>query len=240
MLSGATYNVFLGRNFDALAHWLFKENKLRDFYCFQEFPEKSVSEIEKYLNKKDFSFVFTPGLAWKGKTYGELTIFNTNKLKLEESLTISLEGKGDFGILFYRQRFKIHLSVGRTGIDRTALLTQFAYQGKKFTIVNAHLTANHVNSRRIKQARMILGALEHDKKALILGDFNHPFGRGLPRVLKESGFTSAINKIKTFRFIRGIYLHLDYLFQRDCQVRNIVVESAKFSDHYPIFFEVEV
>jgi hypothetical protein len=240
MLSGITYNIFLGNNCDKLFYWLFKENNLRDFYCFQEFPEEKITELEKYLPNGHFDFVFCPGLGWKGKIFGELTVFNTNKLKLSESEQVSLEGKGDFGIILYRKRFKLHLSVGRTSVNRTALLTRFFYQKKQFVLVNTHLTAGHVNSRRIKQMNLVLKAVKNDKEVLILGDFNHPFGRGLPRVMKENGFTSAINKIKTFRMVRGLYLHLDYLFQKNCEVKNISVESVRFSDHYPIFFDVVV
>ena len=71
---------------------------------------------------------------------------------------------------------------------------------------------------------------------IILGDFNYPFGQGLSKLMTESGFKSAFKPMHTFRFAPGIYWQNDYIFQKNCQVKNVEAKKINHSDHYPLFF----
>jgi hypothetical protein len=56
MLSGLTYNVFLGTALKPLLTWLYTKNEPLDFYCFQEFPADSIKELKVYFDKLGYGF----------------------------------------------------------------------------------------------------------------------------------------------------------------------------------------
>ena len=240
MLSGLTYNVFLGMHLKPLLQWLYTENDLLDFYCFQEFPEHQISDLKIYLDKSGYNFIFAPGFVRYGLTYGELTAFKRSKLRLLKTETISLGGKGEQNIVFTHDRFKL-FRVDKTEIDKSALLTRFQYQNHDFTLVNAHLITDIHNARKLKQLSIIRKVLSTDKKAIILGDFNYAVGkRRLTRIMKGEGFRSGLQNEKTFRFASGITWQNDYIFYRDCKVEGFSIKQVQHSDHYPIFFKLTI
>jgi hypothetical protein len=240
MLTGVTYNVFLGRTFEPLFEWLFVQCSPQDFYCFQEFPEHSIQDLKVYLDKSGYDFQFTPGFVRYGITYGELTAFNKSKLKLLHTKTISLGGRGERNVVFTHNGLRL-FRIDETEIDKSALLTHFQYKHRDFTLVNAHLSADLHNSRKLKQLEIILGALSTTEPAIILGDFNYPVGkRKLARVMSRRGLKSELQNQKTFRFASGIYWQNDYIFRKGCTIKEVTVKKVQYSDHYPIFFTVEV
>lgn len=250
MLSAVTYNVFLGRTFEPLFNWLFLEHPLQDIYCFQEFPENKLNKISNYASLNGYKTCFAPGFTWRGLTYGELTIFNSNKLKLKSTKTIALGGKGEKHLVFFRDRYKLEVKITHLTMDKTALLTDFEYKNKKLSLINAHLCSDVYNSRKLDQVDRILDEEHTQYPSIILGDFNYPIGSGLIKRMANREFTSAsVNQKtltspllgqKTFRFGPGIYWQNDYVFHRQCKVHEVTVKLVQHSDHYPIFFKVEL
>ncbi len=240
MLSGLTYNVYLGMNLKPLLSWLYTENELLDFYCFQEFPERRIPDLKAYLDKSGYEFQFTPGFVRYGVTYGELTAFKRPKLKLLSADAISLGGKGERNLVFTHNGLRVFRRE-ETEIDKSALLTRFQYQGHDLTLVNAHLSTDLHNTRKLKQLGIILDAFSDAGSTVILGDFNYAMGRKkLTKFMDGYGFSSGLQKQKTFRFAPGITWQNDYIFQRGCEVKNVSVKYVPHSDHYPVFFEVSL
>jgi len=240
MLSGLTYNVFLGIHLKSLLRWLYTENELLDFYCFQEFPEHQISDLKLYLDKSGYDFIFVPGFVRYGLIYGELTAFRKSKLKLLKTETISLGGKGEQNVVFTHNGLKL-FRIDKTEIDKSALLTRFQHQDRKFTLVNAHLSTDLHNTCKLKQLAIIRKVLSEDKEAVILGDFNYAVGkRGLTKIMKSEGFRSGLQNKKTFRFASGIAWQNDYIFYRECKVEEVSIKQIPLSDHYPIFFKLVI
>ncbi|HEV2403708.1 MAG TPA: endonuclease/exonuclease/phosphatase family protein [Candidatus Saccharimonadales bacterium] len=238
VLHGVSYNVFLGKKLDPLVTWLARQNKLQDFYCFQEFPEDRLDIIESQLTGKNYQAIFAAGFIWRRKTYGELIIFDRNKLQLKMSKTISLGGKGQLQLVFIREGHKFDVRLARIATDRTALQATFIYKGRKFSLVDTHLSADVHNRRKLGQAQHIVDALGASMPALVLGDFNYPFGKGLITLMARYGFVAAFENLRTFRFGPGIYWQNDYIFQRNCSVDRVEMKRVSHSDHYPLFFTV--
>lgn len=240
MLSGLTYNVFLGMNLKSLLGWLYAENEPLDFYCFQEFPEQKIPDLRTYLDKLGYDFQFTPGFVRYGVTYGELTAFKKSKLKLLNSETISLGGKGERNVVFTHNGLKL-FRIDETEIDKSALLTNFQHGNYQFTIVNAHLSTDLHNTRKLKQLATILKAIPTTEPAVILGDFNYVVGiRRLTKIMGGYGFKSGLTKQKTFRFAPGIVWQNDYIFHRGCEVKDVSIRRVGYSDHYPVFLNVSL
>jgi hypothetical protein len=236
---GLTYNIFLGVHLEPLLKWLFTENELLDFYCFQEFPEHQISDLKLYLEKSGYGFQFASGFVRYGVTYGELTAFRKLNLKLLKAGTINLGGKGQQTVVFTHQGLKL-FRIDKTEIDKSALLTHFRYKDHDLTLVNAHLNTDLHNTRKLKQLAIIRKALPEDKAGVILGDFNYAFGRrGLTKTMRRQGFKSGLQNQKTFRFAPGIYWQNDYIFHRGCRIENVSIKRVPHSDHYPIFFKLE-
>jgi len=240
MLSGLTYNVFLGMHLPALLQWLYTDTELLDFYCFQEFPKHQISDLKMYLDKLGYDFIFAPGFVRYGLTYGELTAFKKSKLKFLNTETISLGGKGEQNIVFTHNGLKL-FRVDKTEIDKSALLTRFQYQNHDFTLVNTHLSTDLHNTRKLKQLAIIRKVLSADKKAVILGDFNYVVGkRRLAKIMEREGFRSGLQNEKTFRFASGVAWQNDYIFYRECKVEGVAIKRVQHSDHYPIFFKLAI
>jgi hypothetical protein len=238
MLSGLIYNVFLGTALRSLLTWLYTENELLDFYCFQEFPERKIPDLKVYLDKSGYDFQFTPGFVRRGIIYGELTAFRRSKLKLVTAQTISLGGKDERVIVFTHNGLRL-FRVDKMQIDKSALFTSFQYQSHRFTLVNAHLSTDVHNARKLRQLRTILDTTPAAESTVILGDFNYPIGkRRLARTMGHHEFKSGLRKQKTFRFVRGIYWQNDYIFYRKCEVKSISIKHVPYSDHYPVFFKL--
>ena len=238
MLSGLTYNVFLGLALEPLLAWLYTKNELLDFYCFQEFPEQKIPDLIVYLDQLGYDFQFVPGFKRYGLTYGELTAFKSAKLKLVKAELIALGGQGQRNVVFTHNRLKF-FRIDRAHIDKSALLTQFQYQDHHLTLVNAHLSTDMHNSRKLKQLAVILGACSHAGPTVILGDFNYAVGRKrLAKTMRAHAFRSGLHKQKTFRFAPGISWQNDYIFHRGCEVIDTSVMRVPHSDHFPVFFKL--
>lgn len=238
IFSGVTYNVFLGRTFDPLFTWLYNSNPLQDLYCFQEFPEDKLDSLRAYVKKEKYGLGFAAGFRWHGRTYGEVTLYNKDKLTLDEMRTLPLGGKGERTLVFIHEGAKMELKLSRVEVDRTALLTSFRYRDQQVCLVNAHLFPDVYNARKLRQLTKVMEALPSSVPAIVLGDFNYPFGRGLTKLAHGAGFASAFEHLKTFRFAPGLYWQNDYILQRDCVAQITAMKRVSHSDHYPLFFDV--
>ena len=238
MLSGITYNVFLGMSLKSLLTWLYTENELLDFYCFQEFPEHKIPDLKVYLDKLGYDFQFASGFIRQGISYGELTAFKRSNLKLLRTEIISLGGKDEKTVVFTHQGLKL-FRVDKMEIDKSALLTSFRYKGHDLMLVNAHLSTDLHNIRKLEQLGVILGTLSTAAPAVILGDFNYATGRRkLTKTMGAHEFRSGLQKQKTFRFAPGISWQNDYIFQRGCEAKDVSIKHVPHPDHYPVFFKL--
>lgn len=240
MLSGVTYNVFLGKRFKILFDWLLAENPWQDMYCFQEFPEDKIEDLKKLFVQQSYTFTFAPGWIWQERVFGELTVCNNRTLKNLKTETASLGGRGKLFFILVRDGMRFDTKIARAGVNRTALVTRFTFQDKPLTIVNTHLSADILNKQKLRQSQIVIDHLGKDSQAIVLGDFNYPFGQGLQKLMLKNGLESKLNQTPTYEFLPGIYWQNDFIFQRGCNVQNIEVKKVTHSDHYPIFFKISL
>lgn len=238
MIKAVTYNIFIGRKLGKIVDWLITSHDQIDMCCFQEFPQDKIKEVVEKLKGHSMDYVFAEGITIQGNVYGELTLFNTKKLKLLRSERIHLGGKGDFLWFLFDRYGRLDFTFERNKLERSALLTQFVCDNKTVTLINTHLTSHHLNYKRLQQIKSILKNVS-DGSTVVLGDFNYPFGK-LVKFMKINGFSHATRRITTHRLLRIIPQHLDYIFYKGCQVENIKVHKVRYSDHFPIFFEIIV
>src|SRR5438046_1665928 len=131
MLSVIVYNIRYGRKLQQIAEWITISNKKFDIICFQEFP---LAELDSFLKviKKRYDYRFSQAFILKEKKYGQLTLFNKNKIQLLDGKAIALGPS----IL---ERTK------KRG-ERSSLLTRFKYNDKEFILANTHLICRALNN----------------------------------------------------------------------------------------------
>ena len=235
MLRALSYNIEHGKNIDQAGEWFMSLNPKPDILCLQEIPQKKASQFQKFLDKHGYSHKYAPSYTKKGITYGELTAYNTKSVLLVFSKVVEL-GSSIVAKLISRHNSRY-----------TSLLTVFQYKKQNFIVVNIHLLPHGLHGRRRKQLGMAIQALQLlrfvNMPSIIVGDYNYSsfFGRGgLIRYMAKNGFTMAgRKKLITHRQWR-IPHQTDYVFYRQCKVKNVEVEAVKFSDHYPLLFNLEV
>ncbi|MBI4004800.1 endonuclease/exonuclease/phosphatase family protein [Candidatus Roizmanbacteria bacterium] len=228
MLSLLSYNIFYGRKLDLIAQWL-TNHKPFDIMCFQEFPKDAIPVFTQQWRGRKLQYNYAESFSKRGKSYGELTLFDSSKLQLKTSHIVPLGGS----------KFEDRIFAVKTA--RTALITTFSYNNTPITLVNTHLICVHFNSVKRKQLQMILNHMnDHipssSHSQLILGDFNYSSlirQKKFMRFMEGYGFTSAYRG-KTHRFYY-IPHQVDYIFSKHCNVADVVIETAiRFSDHLPV------
>lgn len=238
MLNILTYNVRYGKKIKGIAEWISEFPNEIDILCFQEFPVKKIQEFMSLLPHKDFAYEFAEGFLYKGRDFGQLTLFNTRKISCLKASSVNLGKPGLVEGKFFKT----------TG-ERSALITTFAYNGKTFSLVNTHLIWLAFNKARRRQIDIItefLSGSKNDTPAVILGDFNYSSlvtRKTLTRFMEESEFTDATGKLKThklFMFTPAVKHQIDYVFSRKCEVQNPKVFPVNYSDHYPLVFSLSV
>ncbi len=229
MLSLFSYNILRGKRLEQICDWYKSIETNYDLICFQEFPKHKISYFMKTLPKDQYDylfspgFTFSPGISVREHIYGQLTVYNKEKLTLNNHRIISLGAS----------RVEKHLF--QNHLERSALLTQFTYENQPFIVVNCHLTPLTLNRRRLNQLDLITDQIRATDKALIIGDFNYPSVRqkGLISFMKEKKFENGATNIKTYKLF-FIKQQLDYIFSKDCIIEEISVEDIRFSDHFPL------
>lgn len=233
MLTLLSYNILFGQKLDKIINWLLdfeKNNKLIDIFCFQEFPEKKIAYfLEKLKKNNHFNYQFIPTIHFNNKEFGQLTVFNSQKLELITHKNIPLAGS----------RLEKHvLKLFKKTTNRNSLLTILESKNnkKQFLLANIHLTCISLNHHRIKQLVKTLKEIAQFKSVLLVGDFNYT--SLLPRIslfslMKKNRFENATKKMKTHRLL-FLRQQVDYIFYRNIQPCGVFIKKIKFSDHYPI------
>jgi endonuclease/exonuclease/phosphatase family metal-dependent hydrolase len=224
MLSLISYNIFLGRKIDEIEQWYLNLKKKFEIICFQEFPQDEIDNFMQILPPYyKYEFAKTIKLRAHKKDYGQLTIYNSRKLTLTHTRLIP-HGKSIIDRYYS----------GNTA-ERSALMTQFTYKDTNFLIINCHLTPLTHNKRRIQEISIITSQIRDTDRAVIVGDYNYPHFRrsGLVRYMEENNFENPTPKLKTYKFF-FIKQQYDYLFHKNCTVKNVRILKAKFSDHQPL------
>lgn len=235
MLKALSYNIEWGRNLDEAGEWMMKLKPRPDIICLQEIPKDKVSSFGKLLQKYGYDYKYAPAYTDHDITYGELTGYNSKRLILVFSKVVEL-GSSIVARLISQHNARY-----------TSLLTVFKYRKQTFIIVNIHLLAFHLNRKRRKQLDIAIQALSLLKfvnlPSLIIGDYNYSSltGRGgLIKFMDKNGFKiGGKKKIITHRRWR-IHHQTDYVFYRGCRIKGVKSERVSFSDHFPMFFNMEL
>lgn len=222
MLKIVTYNVFLGLKTKEILKWLAKEKV--DLICLQEFPENHLAFLKQSFPGHDYEFVTS--FRWD-RSYGQVTLYKKDAMELVSAKK--------FGV-----SKSLKKRIFKYGENRHALLTRFKYKGKGFTLINAHLTPLAVNAKRVKELERILEEVI-EEPVILLGDLN--YSSLLPRkklfnLMEKNKFSNATKGFITHKLL-GIPQQMDYIFHRNIKLSETKVKVKKFSDHQPVFAEIE-
>lgn len=230
-----SYNIYLGKKFKEVLDWISateKKHAAYDIICFQEFPHHNISSFIA-SRKIPTGYCFAPSIYFKKKTYGQLTIFNQNKLKLIKNTELTLGAS------------RIEKKVGqlfRHAIKRKSLLTLFEANHKQLMVANTHLTSAAFNGHRINQLNEVCREIQNSPHALIIGDMNYTSALprfSLRRLIKKYQFEDMTKKLKTHRLFFMKH-QLDYIFAKAVKVGRVITEQLPFSDHYPLMTKFEI
>lgn len=235
MLRILSYNIEWGKKLDEAGEWLMTLSPKPDILCLQEIPNRNIAGFKKLLEEKGYSYKYAPSFTRKGITYGELTAYKKGEISLIFSQVV------DLGSSFIGRLVSRHNSKWRS------LLTVFKIGNKNFIIVNVHLLPQALNGKRRKQLEVAIEALKLlnflNIPTLIVGDYNYSslIGRGgLVRFMAKHGFTIGGKKRMVTHRKWRIKHQTDYVFSRNCEINRVRSRKIKFSDHYPVFFELEL
>lgn len=235
MFSVLTYNIKYGKRLLEITSWLFSLPTQLDIICLQEFPIKYLSVFLRKLPKDTYDYKFASGFIKRGTDYGQLTVFNTKKVQYKSHKVSTYPHT-----FFEKAFFKIKG-------ERSSLIINFTHDNKQFRIANTHLVCLALNKRRrkhLEDIQKILSQMPHAKKvpAIILGDLNYTSLIGqnaFISFMEGYGFQNAIRGVRTHRLFLMPH-QLDYVFYNNCSVTDIAVVKTKFSDHYPLFFTLNI
>lgn len=235
MLSLLSYNIYLGKKLKAVLDWISTREKkyhTYDLICFQEFPYHNIAPFIE-SRKIATGYCFAPSIYFKKKTYGQLTVFNQDKLKLIKSTELALGAS------------RIEKKVGqlfRHATKRKSLLTLFEVNDKQLMVANTHLTSAAFNGHRINQLNEVCREIQNSPHALIIGDMNYTSALprfSLTRLIKKYQFEDMTKKLKTHRILFMKH-QLDYIFAKAVKVTGVIAEQLPFSDHYPLMAKFEI
>lgn len=237
MVSILAYNIHYGKKLELIQNWLI-DNPHFDIICLQEFPFKKNSQFLDLLDKHGYKYAFAPSFTRKKTLYGELTLYNSKKIKLVNTKVVGL------GTMILENRF-IENRFRKNKGQRSSLLTHFKYKDKDFVLANSHLFCFALNSHRINQLNKILKNVteigDHKQfSTVILGDFNYTSiirQKKLIDFMKKNNLSNAY-KITTHKLF-FLKQQLDYVFYNNCSVKNVVIDKLKYSDHYPVQFNID-
>lgn len=231
MIRVLSYNIRYGKKLSDILAWLQPQYKQYDVICLQEYPQSKRHLLEKHFEPQ-YQYVFSHGFTTKKDSFGQVTLFDTSRLKTEHSTTVQLGSN------------VLEDAIHRHKGERTALITKLINGEGGLLLVNTHLACLAINRQRRNQLQLIVDHLhsinDHKTQAkIILGDFNYTSlmrQRSLVRFMTKNNFVSAY-KESTHKLL--FFKHqLDYAFYNNCKIHNVEVERIRFSDHYPVKFEV--
>lgn len=228
-MSILTYNIRYGEKLHDIVRWLKARDTSFDIICFQEFP---LAEIDAFLAEIELPAVdyrFSNGFKKRNKQYGQLTLFQKKHIRLLGETVLSLGPS-----LLERSK--------RRG-ERSSLVTRFSYKDKEFLLANTHLVCFSLNNKRLTQLERIVDhfneSVDKNVPILVLGDFNYSSlirQKKLLSFMEGHGFVNAY-KTHTFKVLFLRY-QLDYVFYKNCEIKNVDVLKLHFSDHFPAEFKL--
>lgn len=239
MISLLIYNIEMGRQLPKILQWIESLGQLPEIICFQEFPEVQIESFIKSFDHGNYQHQYAPSFQKRHHTYGQLTLYPVSWVNQKQMISLKKSFLIDLG-----------LSTGekilfRNKGNRSSLITVFTYKRKSFAIANSHLTLLHVNKKRRMQLQIIMEKLEKNLSSslpqIILGDFNYSSlirQKKLIQFMEKNQFRNAY-KLKTHRIL-FFHHQLDYVFYKNCTVKDAVVTKLRFSDHYPVQFKLEI
>lgn len=230
MIRIISYNIEYGKRLDEIYDWINSFKTPPDIICFQEFPINELKNINEIKIFEKVGFAFISGLKKKGVAHGQLTMFNSKKFNLINSVEIDLGM--DHAEKFYK----------RFPTRRSALITIFNYKKELLSLTNVHLSAAAFNSRRRDQINKIVD-YSINCGSIITGDFNYTnllWGDVLIKHMEELNFKLAGEKIITNKYKGILPQQLDYVFFKKLKHKKTEVFDLPFSDHFPVLSEFEV
>ncbi|HLC94838.1 MAG TPA: endonuclease/exonuclease/phosphatase family protein [Patescibacteria group bacterium] len=231
MLSLLSYNILFGNRLNHIITWIHEreeKNRPFDVLCFQEFPEKKISKFLEHFPGRNLAYQFSPAIMERKRTFGQLTVYNRDKLTLIKHHVLDL-GKSPW-------ENRLFSMIKKKKIVRNSLLTFFKNDTHEFVVANTHLTLVARNKYRISQLASIINHVNGTSRAIILGDFNYTSllpRRRLMHLMERNDFRHATDRLKTHRI--GFLKHqLDYIFYKNLSFSHVEVKRVNFSDHYPL------
>ena len=229
MLSILSYNIRYGKRLLQISNWLGTHSVEFDIVCLQEFPLAEIDVFLEILKQLPFEYRYSHSFSKKGKQYGQLTLFNTRKIKLIHDTVINLGTS------------LIEKNMSKERGERSALVTTFVYKKKQFTVVNMHLVCFALNKQRLIQLQKVLENTKALPKpqvsTVMLGDFNYSSivrQKTLFEFMENHNFLNAY-KLRTNRVL-FVHQQLDYVFYKNCRITDVFMPRVTYSDHYPILF----
>ena len=224
MIHLISYNIRFGKRLEDILAWLKTQVRV-DILCFQEFPETKIFDCLTAFGNTSYGYSFAPSMNIRKKTYGELTLYRTDRMKLVSSTIVRLNTNTI-------DRF----SMGRRS-SRSCILTVFQMQQKKVALANIQLASLASNKLRYGQIQNIIDTLaSYNIPRLLVGDFNMTSmirRKRLIAYMRRHRYLTEVKKVATHRLI-FINHQLDYVFGNNCTVETLSVERVRFSDHYPV------
>src|SRR5690348_7735900 len=116
MIQVLMYNIHYGVKLREIAQWLAQVKQEFDVICLQEFPIKNIQLLLKTIDKPFFDYQFALGFTRGRNKYGQLTLFNKEKLQLDQAKVVEL------GTSFWEKR--LHFRSPKS--ERSSLITIFS------------------------------------------------------------------------------------------------------------------
>lgn len=230
MIRIISYNIEYGKRINEIYDWINSIQSSPDIICFQEFPIDELENLKEVKIFKKPGFAFVSGLKKKGVAHGQLTMFNSEKFNLINSIEI------DLGLDHAEKFYK------RFPTRRSALITVFNYKKELISLTNVHLSAAAFNSRRRDQVDKVINYYPTNCASIIAGDFNYTslvWGNVLIEHMNEFKFKLAGEKMITNKYKGIISQQLDYIFYKEIKHIKTEVFELPYSDHFPIISDFE-
>lgn len=235
MISVISYNILHGLRLRQIMRWVSQEHQMRDIYCFQEYPETQIAyAVQALSGARDLKYIFSHNFTKRGRVYGQLTLYDANKVTLAQVARVPLGSPNIFERVFFHLRGQKH-----------ALVSHFESQQGKFALVNTHLTALGTNAKRRSQIDAIMRYLQSDMllgiPKVLVGDFNYTslFKQHLLfHFMKKYGLENAYRAYTHKLFF--LKQQLDYVFFHNCSISDFRIFNMPFSDHYPLTFSINI
>src|SRR5215472_7744547 len=177
--------------------------------------------------------------------HGQATL---SRWKISDSHIIKFQRQSDF----WKPRwFKPNLPTFQERLGgRMALVSEIEIQGLRLVTYNLHLESRSDDDLRLAQLSEVLhDAATYDPELLVIlaGDLNlNASMPGAAKLLVSAGFREAVPTASAATTPRRHLLdaghHIDWAFIRGSSqpIAGRVLKSVKASDHYPIFFELQL